>query len=81
MVAQRSGRQRPYTPDSATENPLLAAFLCDGNVFERCVKVALDETSEPRLKGMHKAPGFHYPNACVVDGRLWIVHSIHKEDI
>ncbi|MCK6471857.1 MAG: exo-alpha-sialidase [Planctomycetes bacterium] len=70
-------------PDGGTlRRRMLAVSLSrDGMVFERCVQVALDETSVPRLKGMHKAPGFHYPNACVVNGRLWIVHSIHKEDI
>lgn len=70
-------------PDGGTlRRRLLAVSLSrDGAVFERCVKVALDEASVPRLKGMHKAPGFHYPNACVVGGRLWIIHSIHKEDI
>lgn len=60
---------------------LSVALSGDGNVFTRLRKVALDANAAARFPGMHKARGFQYPNACIVNGRLWVINSVNKEDI
>jgi hypothetical protein len=33
------------------------------------------------MPGMHRVPGFCYPNAIEADGRLWVIYGVNEEDI
>ena len=60
---------------------LAVSLSSDGRTFTSVRKLALDPDSIPRLKGMHKASGFSYPNAVLAEGKLWIIVAANKEDI
>jgi len=56
------------------------ALSDDGRTFDRQYTLIQGETTR-RINGRHKEDGWHYAN-CLVDGdRLFVAHSINKEDI
>jgi hypothetical protein len=57
------------------------ALGSNGQGFDRLLKLRFDPAARARLPGMHKAPGFQYPNATLWRDRLWVIHSANKEDI
>ncbi len=69
------------SPDALERRLLAVALSRDGRLFDRLLKLRCDGDARARLAGMHKQPGFQYPNATVADGRLWVVFSANKEDI
>jgi len=50
----------------------------DGMRFDRAA-ILRDETTAPRLRA--GLPGYQYPSVLEHDGRLWVIHSVNKEDI
>jgi 4-hydroxy-tetrahydrodipicolinate synthase len=60
---------------------LAVSISTDGLTFSRTRVLCCEPDIQYRLKGMHKALGFGYPNAVVADGQLWVVEGRNKEDI
>ena len=71
-------------PSPGFERKLLALALSDGRgdgAFTRMLPLRFNPLVEPRYSGLHKAPGFEYPNACVERGNLYVIYSVNKENI
>lgn len=68
-------------PDS-DRTPMVLALSDDGTVFDRHIVLG-DEPggTKPRLKGHHKGGRYGYPSFLIADEWLFVIYSIHKEDI
>jgi 4-hydroxy-tetrahydrodipicolinate synthase len=60
---------------------LTLSISADGERFERCIELRREPDTKPKFPGMHKAPGFQYPNALAIPGGVLAIYSINKEDI
>ncbi|PCJ56099.1 MAG: hypothetical protein COA79_19960 [Planctomycetota bacterium] len=60
---------------------LTVAYSEDGNEFNSIKTLCYDEHTTQKYKGMHKADGFQYPNAIEVDGKVFVIYSVNKEEI
>jgi 4-hydroxy-tetrahydrodipicolinate synthase len=68
-------------PDETGRRLLAVATAKNGGVFDRLTALRYDPDAAPRLPGMHKDPGFSYPNAVEVGGRLYVIYARNKEDV
>ena len=64
-----------------TGRRLLAVATGDDEQFTTLRRLQYEPEAVPRLPGMHKDPGFSYPNAVEVDGRLHVIYARNKEDV
>lgn len=69
------------SPGNLRRRLLAVAVSDDGREFTRMHALRCDPAGAARLKGMHKVPGFDYPNAVEALGRLWVTYAVNKEDI
>jgi len=59
---------------------LLLAVSDNGESFDRMHTIVSGATTR-RIEGKHKEDGYHYPNCCVSDGKLFVTYSVNKENI
>ena len=68
-------------PDPGSDRcPLVVTTSGDGENFDREFVIA-GERTKMRVPGLHKNGIYGYPHSLVHNGRLYIICSIHKEDI
>lgn len=60
--------------------PLALALSHDSRAFTH-LAILRDELTEPRLPGRFKGPGYQYPNSLELDGVLYIIYSVNKEEV
>lgn len=61
--------------------PLVLAVSEDGDIFDRHYIIGDEPDRPPRFPGAYKHGRYGYPYAHCLDGRLYIVNSVGKEDI
>ncbi len=60
--------------------PLSISISDDGENFTRRYNIATEKLSQ-RFEGMYKGGVYGYPHAMEIDGRMYVICSINKEDI
>lgn len=72
----------PAQPESGLRRtPLVLALSEDGDVFDRHYIIGDEPDRPPRFPGAYKHGRYGYPYAHCMDGQLYIVNSVGKEDI
>jgi len=63
--------------------PLTVAVSRDGRRFTRAltIRTGTHDWLVPQSEVGGRSPGYQYPDACIVNDRLWATHSIGKERI
>ncbi len=73
------GNHVAYLDGSGDRNPLTIVLSSDGVYFDRAY--AVRATPYARNYEISSKIGCQYPDAVVADGYLWVVYSIHAQDI
>ena len=66
------------SPGDLRRRFLAVAVSDDGREFTKMHALRRDPAGAARLKGMHKVPGFDYPNAIEARGRLWVTYAVNN---
>ncbi len=61
-------------------DPIIISLSDDGLTFDRAGVIRFG-VEKKRFTGRWKGPGFQYPSSAVLGDRLFVIHSVNKEDV
>lgn len=70
----------PLSPKGGGRPMLAISLSRDGLTFDRSILIRF-VAPQQRYEGTAKSIGCQYPHSVVVGEHLWVIYSIHKEDI